>query len=186
MEFSPRFTVAVLIAVLLLGVLFFLSRNRATLQYTKARPAPEFSLLDYGGREVKLGDFRGKPLLINSWASWCPFCVQELPDFISLQEEFSAKGGSATGGKDIVVIAINRAEAPATARGYTDGRGLTEKLVFLLDPTDSFYQAIGGFSMPETVFVDKDGKILFHKRGPMSLEEMRRRVQDLFLPENNG
>lgn len=153
-----------------LGGFFLVQRGSVDLP-AQERVVPDLTFTDYQGRQVAISQFRGKPLIVNAWASWCPFCVEELPDFISLQEEFQDK---------ITVIAVNRAEVPATAKAYTDGRGLTEKLVFLLDPADSFYQSIGGFSMPETIFVNKEGKIVFHKRGPMSLEEMRRRIQEAF------
>jgi len=65
-------------------------------------PAPDFSLEDLDGNMVSLSDFRGQNLVINSWATWCPFCVTELPDFAALQKEF---------GDQIVVIAINRQES---------------------------------------------------------------------------
>lgn len=122
------------------------------------------TLLDYEKNEVQFSDFDGRPLVINSWAVWCPFCKKELADFAALQEEFS---------NEITVIAIDRQESLKKARGYTDEIGITEKMLFLLDPTDSFYKSIGGFSMPETIFVDESGAIIVHKRGPMDLEEMR-------------
>lgn len=136
-----------------------------------ADKAPDFHLQDYNGKTVNLADFAGKPLVINSWASWCPFCVQELPDFAAAQKEF---------GNKVTIIAINRAESPAVAKGYTDQQGTTHKLIFLLDASDSFYQSIGGFSMPETIFVTADGSIVAHKRGPMNLDEMRSRVKEAF------
>lgn len=167
-------TIAVLIAAGI-GGFFFVQRGGIDLS-TSERPVPDLKFTNYEGQEVSLASFSGKPLIVNAWASWCPFCVEELPDFISLQEEFKNK---------ITIIAVNRGEQLATAKNYTDGRGLSDKLIFLLDINDTFYKAIGGFSMPETIFVDKEGKIIFHKRGPMSLEEMRRKVEDLFL-KNNG
>ena len=162
--------VVVLIATGLGG--FFIVQYGSVNRLTEIRSIPELTFTDYSGKAVALSQFLGKPMVVNAWASWCPFCVEELSDFISLQEEYKDK---------IAVIAVNRAEPPAIAKNYTDHRGLTEKLVFLLDSPDSFYQAIGGFSMPETIFADKDGKIVFHKRGPMNLEEMRRRIEELFL-----
>lgn len=137
----------------------------------KPRLAPEFSLRDYEGREVKLSDFRGKPVVANAWAAWCPFCVKELPDFAMLQEEFKDK---------IAVIAIDRAEPLETAKKFSDEVGVTGRLVFLLDPSDFFYQSIGGFSMPETIFVNREGVVVDHKRGPMELGEMRERVKNAF------
>lgn len=131
---------------------------------------PDFTLQDYEGKTVRVADFAGRPLVINSWASWCPFCVKELADFAALQNEF---------GEQIVVVAINRQESSAVAKTYTDRLGLSDELIFLVDPDDSFYRSIGGFSMPETVFTDESGRIAVHKRGPMELEEMREKVNSV-------
>jgi len=132
------------------------------------RQLQNLTLTDYEGNSVALTDFAGKPLVINAWAAWCPFCVKELPEFSALQKAFP---------EEVVVIAIDRAESLSTAKSYTDDLGVTEDLVFLLDPRDSFYKSIGGFSMPETIFVDKDGVIQDHKRGPMDLDEMKERIK---------
>lgn len=134
------------------------------------RSAPDFSFKDYDGNTVTLAQFRGTPLVVNSWAAWCPFCREELKDFAVVQKEF---------GDRLVIIAIDRAEPLATAKKYSDELGVTSDLIFLLDPSDSFYQSIGGFSMPETIFVDREGRIVFHKRGPMDASEIRERVTRL-------
>ncbi len=133
--------------------------------------APNFSLKDSNGNTVNLADFEGKSIIVNSWAVWCPFCVKELEDFAKLQQEFGAK---------ITIIPIDRAESLELTKSYTDDLGVTDDLIFLLDPSDSFYRSIGGFSMPETIFVDGEGNILFHKRGPMTFEEMKQKVEKLF------
>ncbi|KKU81986.1 MAG: Redoxin domain protein [Parcubacteria group bacterium GW2011_GWA2_47_8] len=132
--------------------------------------APTFSLHDYSGGIVSLADFAGKPLLINSWAAWCPFCRKELVDFAIAQKEF---------GDQIVIIAIDRAESLQVAKGYTDQQGTTNDLLFLLDPKDSFYRSISGFSMPETIFVNENGLIVEHKRGPMDINEIREKIEKL-------
>jgi len=131
---------------------------------------PAFSLKDYDGNTIRSSDFFGKPLVVNSWAAWCPFCKKELPDFVTVQKEFADQ---------VVFIAIDRAEPLSVAKQYSDELGVTDDLVFLLDPSDSFYRSIGGFSMPETIFVDADGNIRDHKRGPMSVPEIRQRVEKL-------
>ncbi|MBI2004627.1 TlpA family protein disulfide reductase [Patescibacteria group bacterium] len=128
------------------------------------------ALKDYNGKTVTLADFSGKPLVINAWAAWCPFCRKELPDFVTAQKEFGDK---------VVIIAINRQESLAVAKGYTDMQGTSNDLIFLLDQGDSFYQAISGFSMPETIFVDRNGAIAEHKRGPMDINEIRQKIQKL-------
>ena len=119
---------------------------------------------DLGGNPVDLDEFSGKALVVNSWASWCPFCVQELPDFDLLGEEFK---------NDVVVVAINRRESASEARTFLNSIDNPENIEFWLDSGDAFYRSIGGFAMPETLFLDREGNISFHKRGFMTLEEMR-------------
>lgn len=131
---------------------------------------PDFSLQDYDGRTVSLVDFKGKPLVINTWASWCPFCVKELPDFAHIQRAYK---------DSVVFIAINRGESRETAKNFTDKASVTEDMIFLLDPNDSFYLLIEGFSMPETIFVDTAGVIREHKRGPLAREEVEEKVKKL-------
>lgn len=130
----------------------------------------QFSYQDYQGNTVTHEDFAGTPLVINSWASWCPFCIDELPDFAAIQKEFAGQ---------VVFIAIDRSESLDTAKGYSDELKVTDDLIFLLDPDDSFYKTIGGFSMPETIFVDSKGIVTFQRRGQMQLNEIQERTLDL-------
>lgn len=135
----------------------------AQLQKEDARP-----YTDLEGNPIDLSQYAGVPLVVNSWATWCPFCVNELPDFARLKEEF---------GDQIEVIAINRKESSHITRAFIDSLGDTRGIHFLLDSEDTFYKSIGGFSMPETVFYDSEGNIVIHKRGFMELEEMRTHVE---------
>ena len=139
----------------------------------KLREAPmDTEFQDKDGVTVTLSQFAGTPLVVNSWATWCPFCVNELPDFAEVQQEF---------GSQIRVIAIDRAESLRQSQKFTDELGITDDLIFWLDPRDRYYAAIGGFAMPETLFITPDGKIAFHKRGFMSLEEMRSLINQHLL-----
>ena len=129
----------VIIAILIIGGAVLFSGEKGP------DMVPEFSGEDFEGNIVSLSDFRGKPIVVNSWAVWCPFCIDELPEFARLQEEFE---------DEIVVIVIDRAESKEKQIPYLEDLEVAGKLVFLLDPGDSFYRSIGGFSMPETLFVD--------------------------------
>ncbi|MEK7614002.1 MAG: TlpA disulfide reductase family protein [Patescibacteria group bacterium] len=172
-SFTPRIKILFSIGAVLLvaiGLFVALSGTREA-EVTFFEQVAELSFVDYQGRDVSLETFRGRPLVINSWAAWCPFCREELPDFVRLQEEL---------GDGLVVIAINRKEPRATSQTYTDGLGISDQIVFLLDETDTLYQMIGGFSMPETLFVDGEGNLVVHKRGFMDLEEMRTHTKKLF------
>lgn len=165
-----------------IGIAFFWLNGRpggsegamsAQHQQKTALSAPAFFdlvLEDYGGKAVRLADFHGRPLVINSWAAWCPFCKKELVDFAAAQKEF---------GDAVLIIAVDRAETKDTAKKYTDELGVTDAFLFLIDSSDSFYKFIGGFSMPETIFVDTDGNIKIHKRGPMDLDEIRNKINEI-------
>lgn len=157
------------VGVIAVGVFLFNTNGE---RESTADKLPQVSVQDMRGNDISLTELVGKPLVVNSWAVWCPFCLQELPDFAELQAEFP----------DITVIAVDRAEPLATVKGYTDELGVTGKMTFLLDPSDGIYRSIGGFSMPETIFVSRDGHIVFHKRGPMTLDEMRAAVNQYLLP----
>lgn len=133
-------------------------------------PVPDLVFENYNGQAVRLHDFISKPIVINVWASWCPFCLKELPDLAIAQAELH---------NQVVIIAINRADPAAVAKRFTDGLGITNGLMFLLDPNDLFYKATGGFSMPETIFVDKKGFIQEHRRGPVEASEVNRKIQEL-------
>ncbi len=168
---------ALIIGVLIVGGLGWLVISTRNGKYpeqsrpqAEAEQAPNFALQNYDGQTIQLADFDGRPVVINSWAAWCPFCGKELVDFVAVQKEF---------GNDVVIVAVDRAESQETAKKYTDELGVTKNLIFLLDPSDSFYQSIGGFSMPETIFIDKNGRIVDHKHGPMDVQEMRERIQKI-------
>lgn len=160
------------VVILVSGVVFLVTRQQVFVpQAESLKSAPDLIFKDYEGREINLSDWRGRNVIINSWASWCPFCKEELLDFANMQKELGDK---------VVIIALDRAESLEIAKKYSDGLGIADKLIFLLDPKDSFYQFIGGFSMPETVFIDKEGFIRYHRRGPMKREEIKRRIEQVF------
>jgi len=74
---------------------------------------PDLTLKDHNGNDVSLRDIEGELVLLNSWASWCPFCVNELPDFGEAQKEF---------GDRITIVAINRGESRDRAKTYVQKR----------------------------------------------------------------
>ncbi len=127
---------------------------------------------DYQGSQVSLADFKGKPIILNSWASWCHFCLEELSALAQVQAEFGDK---------IVIVAINRKEPLEVAKNFSDRAGVTPQNLHLwLDSKDSFYKSIGGFSMPETLFIDKQGNLVEHKRGPIDFQTIREKARNFF------
>lgn len=132
----------------------------------------EYSLVlkDYEGNDVKLSEFRREFLIVYAWASWCPYCGEEIRNLASLKQKY---------GDRITILAVNRAEPLVDAKDYSDKLGDIAGVTFLLDPTDALYKKVEGYAMPETLFIKSNGEILFHQRGPIQLDAVSERVEEL-------
>jgi thiol-disulfide isomerase/thioredoxin len=133
--------------------------------------APEFMLNDFKGREVSLSDFKNdKPVFINFWATWCPFCVDELSVMDNIQSEFKDQ---------YITLAINRGEGLDDQKEYLQDLGIGDSMIFLVDPDDDIYKQYGGFAMPYSLFLDSKGIIRDVKFGPLTEEELRDKINNL-------
>ncbi len=119
-------------------------------------------LTRYDGTVVRLTTLAPKPLVAYVWASWCPYC----------QEGFRQLSAARERHPGVAFVAINRAEPMLDAKGFTDKIGLPNGILYLLDPSDSFYKMVGGFAMPEYLFVDSQKEVVAHVRGPLTEEEL--------------
>lgn len=120
------------------------------------------TLKDYAGNDVRLSDFKRKPLVVFMWASWCPYCAAEIGNLAQLKKTY---------GDQINTVAVNRAEPQQVAEPYTNALTQKEGILFLLDANDALFKSIQGYAMPETIFIDKGGTVTYHQRGPLKLEE---------------
>ena len=124
---------------------------------------PDFRLLDLEGAPLQLSAL-GKPAVVNFWASWCTFCIEEMPEFQRVHQ---------TAGDRLALIGINRAESRATAIRFAGETGASYSL--LLDLDDDLggrggpYQVVG---MPTTLYVRADGIVDTVKIGFHTFEEM--------------
>ena len=128
------------------------------------------TLTDMDGKPVHLSDYAGKLVVAYMWASWCPYCGAEIENLAKLKQTY---------GDSIAIIAVNRAEPAADAKSYIARLTGVDGIQFLLDPSDSFFKSIGGYAMPETVFIKSDGTVLFHQRGPMQIDEVNAKLKQL-------
>ena len=113
------------------------------------RSAPEFRLKDLHGAEVALGDFKGKVVLLDSWATWCEPCRQEMPEFQRIHRELAAK--------DVVVLALDVDEPLETVAGYMDKEKFT--LPVLLANGSSVMDRYSVHAYPTTFAIDKNGLV---------------------------
>ncbi len=115
--------------------------------------APDAEFLDANGNTVAVSDFKGKVLLLNFWATWCPPCIREMPALDRLQEDL--------GGEDLVVVAVSTdAGGKAVAGPYLRDRlGLTN-LDLYLDPKFNAWKTYQGGGLPTSFIIDRQGRLV--------------------------
>jgi len=118
--------------------------------------APDFQLPNLEGQSISLSDFRGNPVLINFWASWCSPCIYEMPFIQEVYEEWSGQG--------LVVLAINKGESLSTVNDFMQSGNFSFPV--LLDINQYVALEYNARSIPTTFFIDKDGMIQAIKVGP--------------------
>lgn len=121
--------------------------------------APDFVLQEYAtGRLVKLSDYRGKTVVLNFWATWCPPCIAEMPALQELHSAHEAQG-------DLVVIAVDVQEPPSVTGEFAQQRGLT--MPILSDRSGSVAKHYGLPGLPGTFFIDREGIVRSKALGPV-------------------
>ena len=136
---------------------------------TAANTAPNFTVLDADGREVKLSDFFGTPIVLNFWASWCPPCKAELPDFEAACKAYEGR---------VVFLMVNmtdgQRETVAVAGEYLASEGYTFPVYF-----DTEYEAAyayGVSSIPQTYFIAADGSVQARATGMISADQLEQGI----------
>ena len=131
--------------------------------------AHNFSLPDLDGRQVTLADFQGKPVVINFWATWCPPCRIEMPEFQRVFEEHQED--------DLVILAINEAEQSEVVRSFFyDQMGYT--YTPLLDEDGKVAETYGAIGLPSTFFVNADGDVTAVHRGALTQAQLNNYLED--------
>ncbi len=126
---------------------------------------PDFTLRDLDGNDVTLSDYRGKIVVLNFWAVWCRYCIEEMPDFNELDRELAEAG-------DAVVLAVNVQEPYDTVNDYITKNDIGIKV--LLDEDGYVSWNIFGVSgYPTTFVVNKDGSLYTYLPGKTDLKTMR-------------
>jgi cytochrome c biogenesis protein CcmG/thiol:disulfide interchange protein DsbE len=130
--------------------------------------APDFSLKNLDGEQVRLEELRGRPVVINFWASWCGPCELEMPAIQLRQERYAP---------DLVILGVNAGEPLDDARAFSNRLGLTFEI--LLDDHEEIQQLYRVLGLPTTFFIDAEGIIQARHIGLLSDRQLDQYIDQL-------
>ena len=172
---SPRTTWLLVLAAVLVGALLVVplfrgpSKNAAGPAGLAGQPAPVFALRDDRGASVSLASYRGKIVVMNLWASWCPPCRAEMPDLERLRAQYGSNG--------VVVVGVNQGESAQRAAAFASS--LKIRFPIWLDSDQQYGRVFTALGLPTTVVVGRDGVVVKGFDGQLTLDQMRAVVAPL-------
>lgn len=138
----------------------------------KGQQAPDFTLNDLQGNPVKLSDYKGKTVLINFWATWCPPCRVEMPHMQRFYEDYNQQ--------DVVILGVNLTpteEKTNNVMSFVKDYGLTFPI--LLDSEGTVMQTYQVVAYPTTYLLDSSGVIREKYQGAINYDTMKEAVSKI-------
>ena len=175
------FSVSILVVVLVLASVLYnhfgdkitsnhlIGESSQEEETEKKKFPPDFTVLDASGNTVKLSDFRGKPVVVNFWASWCGPCKSEMPAFDAIYQEM---------GDEIHFLMVNMTdggqETLASAQNFITNSGYSFPVYY--DTQSSAAIAYGVSSLPTTYFFDAEGYGVAYAIGAIDEDALQRGI----------
>ncbi len=173
----PKLFIAVILAFLiLLSSLFAWHQNQKYLQAQQPMPLIEFSLPDLAGTIQPISSWRGKILVINFWATWCPPCLKEIPLFMELQAEYAQQNVQFIG------IAI---DDPLLVEDYLSFMDINYPILIAETEGGKLSKKLGNMvnAVPFTVIVNQQNHIVLRHPGELSKQKLRELIAPLLTPQ---
>jgi cytochrome c biogenesis protein CcmG/thiol:disulfide interchange protein DsbE len=167
--------VAAILPLVLLAILMvsLVSRSGLLVSARIGAPAPQFAVADLNGNPIRLADLRGRPVIVNFWASWCGPCVEEFP---LLQRALEAHRG-----EGLAIIGIVYADRSEAARAFIGRMGATWPSA--MDPDGRLAREYSIFGPPETFFIDRRGTLVSRQIGQLSAADLERQLSAILSKE---
>ena len=135
--------------------------------------ANDFSLTGLDGKSYQLSAFRGKPVILNFWATWCPPCRAEMPAFERVWQRYNQG--------DVVILAVNQRESPLTVERF-EQNVVDVSFPILLDSQGEVSRLFAVTGLPTTFFIDAEGRIQSVSMGGMDEATLLASVQKIIKP----
>lgn len=149
------------VLAVVLGVFAVTGGHAAGFEKRAATPAPELKATDLGGAPRSLANYRGKVVLLNFWATWCPPCLKEMPSMERLREKMA--------GRPFEIVALNSAEPKSDVDAYLARMKLGFPI--LLDPDGVNTRRWKVFALPTSLLLDAEGRVRYALTGPVEWDE---------------
>lgn len=132
--------------------------------------APDFTMTDKDGNEVKFSSFAGKPIVLNFWASWCGPCQMEMPDFEEMYKTY---------GEEVAFVMVNMTdgaqETVDSATQFITEKGYTFPVYYDTKMEGAYFYSV--YSLPMTYFIDREGYVVGSSRGMISGENLQKGIE---------
>lgn len=163
--------VAIVITVAVIVTVQYQPVGSSVRRSSAARTAPTFEVADLRDEAatIDLRDLRGRPVVLNFWASWCVPCRKEMPAFQAVHRRT---------GDDVAFLGINHQDSRDDALDLLRSAGVSYPSGF--DPKGSVARAYGLYGMPTTVFISTDGRILATRTGELTESQLSTAITELF------
>lgn len=133
------------------------------------QPAPELTLFDLDGNQVSLSDFTGEVVLLNNWATWCPPCREEMPEFQAYYDKYRDRG--------FQVVAVEAGQPEPEVRRFVEEQGL--EFVILLDPENQSLITFQHSTLPNSFVIDRRGHLRLAWLGSINAPTLEKYVTPL-------
>jgi len=135
----------------------------------KGSLTPDFEIKYADGKIVRLSDFKGRPVMVNFWATWCKFCEREMPAIQQAYEKYKDDG--------FMVIGVDSKEPASKVAGFVADYKLT--FMMGIDPTDAVFRRYRGGGWPHSVFVDREGIVRGMYAGQLSASQLEQFIGEI-------
>ena len=152
----------------LFALLFMVSCAEKSSAAKKSGDVIDFTFQTLDGRTYKLSDFRGKIVIVNFWATWCPPCRKEMPYFVKLQEKYR---------DDVQFIGLDVNESADKVKAFVEALGVNYIIGFSTPEIESKFGGITG--LPTTFIIDRDGRVVERIIGSRPETWFQRRLKAL-------
>jgi peroxiredoxin len=129
----------------------------------------DLTVKDMNGADFKLADQKGKVILLNFWATWCPPCLVEIPEFIKVYDEKKSEG--------FMILGVSTDDTAEQLRAFAADKRVNYPLLMLTPEVEDAYGPL--FGLPTSVLIARDGSVCKRHFGPLSKEQLEKEIKPL-------